>query len=143
MDDKREPIALARERYQMRKKRPTRELVHDEVEDALTQEFHDLQVIVSNLEQKMKQVDREIAGLLTTLQQLEANITDKNSALGLDMKCIEMRAAGSVASTNASRASSSMLALQQKIDNMESQLVDARKSRMMMEQQLGQLKSQV
>lgn len=45
IDSKREPIALARQRYHMRKQRPVRELVHDEVEDALTQEFHDLQVL--------------------------------------------------------------------------------------------------
>ena len=31
IDAKKEPIALARHRYQMRKQRPTRELVHDEV----------------------------------------------------------------------------------------------------------------
>lgn len=30
IDAKREPMALARQRYQMRKQRPTRELVHDE-----------------------------------------------------------------------------------------------------------------
>lgn len=52
-------------------------------------------------------------------------------------------AAGSVAGSAASRASSSLLALQQKIDTMEHQLVDARKSRRNMETQLTSLKSSI
>jgi len=142
MDSKREPMALARQRYQMRKQRPTRELVHDEVEDALTQEFHDLQVIVNNMEQKIKGVEREIQVLNANMQQLDANIVDKASALSLDTQCMDLRVAGSVAgSVVSSRASNgSMQVLQQKIDSMEHQLTDARKSRQQMETKLTSLK---
>jgi predicted nuclease with TOPRIM domain len=91
VDAKAEPLALARHRYQLRKQRPTRELVHDEVEDALTQEFHDLQVICSNLDTKMKQVNKEISCLQTTLDSLENNVGDKDSAFHLDMACLDIK----------------------------------------------------
>lgn len=93
IDGKREPIALARQRYHMRKQRPVRELVHDEVEDALTQEFHDLQVIVNNLQMKMKQQNAEISQLHATLAHLEGNINDKANAGALDQQCLDIRRA--------------------------------------------------
>lgn len=151
VDAKAEPLALARHRYQLRKQRPTRELVHDEVEDALTQEFHDLQVICSNLDTKMKQVNKEISCLQTTLDSLENNVGDKDSAFHLDMACLDIKAPTSIASTmrtvgtnksgkTSGTKASTVKELQDKIDKMESQLSDARQSREHMEHEVESLK---
>ncbi|KAK3243208.1 hypothetical protein CYMTET_47127 [Cymbomonas tetramitiformis] len=136
--DKKEPLALARQRYQMRKQRPSRELVHDEVEDALTQEFKDLQVIVQNLEAKLKQVKKEIDTLESNKHQLELNIKDKAKALSLDKQCIQMEVS-SQASAASTRASQAAL-LQSKIAAMEAELQTAKSSRENMEDQMRVMK---
>jgi len=134
---KKEPLALARQRYQLRKSRPNRELVHDEVEDALTQEFRDLQVIVQNLEQKLSQVNKEIVQLEANQRRLAANINDKDQAYQLDAQVLSMQAAASVAGSNASGAAAAM---QSKIDSMERDLAEVRRSRVTMQAKLDTLK---
>uniref|UniRef100_A0A7S0QYA8 Tektin n=1 Tax=Pyramimonas obovata TaxID=1411642 RepID=A0A7S0QYA8_9CHLO len=143
---KSEPLALARHRYQLRKQRPTRELVHDEVEDALTQEYQDLQTICNNLEMKMAQVNKEIASLSTTLASLESTVDDKDCAFSLDMQCLDLKAPTSIACSSVRTGrtkSSAIMALQDKIEKMESQLSDARSQRMHMESEIESVKREV
>ena len=80
------PLALTQQRYSLRRTRPSRELVQDEVEDALTQELTSLHFIQTNISRKIAAVDREIAHLHLTARQLEANLADKSSVLELDTR---------------------------------------------------------
>jgi len=139
LDEKKAPLALGKQRYAIRRNRPERELVHDEVEDALTAEFNDLRFITQQLAEKLKAVNREILHLRSAAEELKSNIADKAAALSMDEACLsQVENARSTASV-ASFATSTRSATAQRIEELEQSLMEARDSRQRMETQLNSL----
>ena len=143
LTEKMEPLALGRQRYQMRHARPSREKVHDEVEDALYSEFNDLKYVCAQLEKKIAAVKGEHARLAGHAAMLEANIKDKNDALAADRAVLYLDDAASDAASSVyehsimSRSSvGSRAAAVDKITKLEAELEAARAERMRMESEL-------
>jgi hypothetical protein len=130
----------------MRHARPTREKVHDEVEDALSSEFNDLKFVCAQLEKKVAAVKGESSRLGAHAAVLEANIKDKTDALGADRAVLYLDDNGDAASSAASSvyAHSAMTsssvgsraATVDRIAKLEAELDAARAGRMRMESQL-------
>lgn len=140
---KMEPLALGKQRYHMRHARPAREKVHDEVEDALSSEFNDLNYICSQLEKKIAAVNGERARLAAHAAVLEANVADKTNALAADRAVLYLDDAAETASNAASSvyahssASGSSVGSRamaaDRIAKLEGELDAARAARMRME----------
>jgi len=143
LEEKQAPLALGRTRYQMRHQRPQRELVHDEVEEALTSELNDLKFVCASIEKKLAAVKKEIARLMAHAATLEANIQDKHDALGVDSAVLHLDDRASVASSKFAPSSvgSRRSATTAKIDALEQELYAARESRRAMEQELELVKT--
>jgi hypothetical protein len=75
-------------RAQVRRARPSRETVNDEVEAALAREVAHLASITQQLSDKVAAVDREIATLDMASAQLHENIRDKDEALRIDERMV-------------------------------------------------------
>ena len=151
--DKRDPLLLAQQRYVMRKERPGRELVHDEVEDALSSEVQELKYIIKNLQEKIRLVNKELAALRASESQLLANIADKDRAYDLDARCLMldgrrtmseappptdiMSAIGATTMGGTTSASNTL----QRIEELESELNAARENRADMEKTVRTLKA--
>jgi hypothetical protein len=141
------PLALGRQRYQMRHARPAREKVHDEVEDALSSEFNDLRFVSVQLERKIAAVTGESSRLHAHAVVLRANIKDKTEALAADravlalddrddaMSMVSSVYQHSVVSAGGSAVGSRVGAVE-RIAALETELEAARAGRMMMESEL-------
>lgn len=146
LEDKQEPLALGRQRYEMRHARPDREKVADEVEGALASEFNDLNYVCSQLEKKIALVKGEIARLTAHAASLQANINDKAGALVADRAVLHLddnidtvsEAATSIYAHSAvSRASGASRAdAMDRIAKLEAELDSVRAGRMKMEEKL-------
>ncbi|KAG2451831.1 hypothetical protein HYH02_003607 [Chlamydomonas schloesseri] len=148
LDDKRGPLAQARERLAVRKARPCRETVNDEVETALAKEVAHLAAVTQQLSDKVSAVDREIAALDATAAQLEANIADKDDALRVDERVVLLdgrinlaqRPPTSVASFAVSDVSAPRTQTLARIRELEASLTSARREREAMESSIRQLR---
>jgi|AntAceMinimDraft_5_1070358.scaffolds.fasta_scaffold04357_2 hypothetical protein len=141
------PLALGRQRYQMRHARPAREKVHDEVEDALSSEFNDLRFVSVQLERKIAAVTGESSRLHAHAVVLRANIKDKTEALAADRAVLALDHRDdarsmvssvyqhSVVSAGGSAVGSRVGAVE-RIAALETELEAARAGRMMMESEL-------
>ena len=121
----------------IRRQRPDRELVHDEVEDALKSEFNDLHYISHQLEAKLKAVNKEIAHLQMTAAQLELNIEDKVAALNMDSSVLKLSPGPP---SMASRATSTRSMTLEKINALEASLAETGQSRIKLEKELEDMK---
>mmetsp|Transcript_28996 Transcript_28996/g.53289 ORF Transcript_28996/g.53289 Transcript_28996/m.53289 type:complete len:519 (-) Transcript_28996:325-1881(-) len=88
LESKKGPLAQAKERLSVRKVRPTRENVSDEVESALAKEVAHLAIVTASLRQKVHSVDKEIEALDLASTMLNENIKDKSSALNVDEQVV-------------------------------------------------------
>lgn len=145
--EKMEPLALGRQRYQMRHARPAREKVHDEVEDALSSEFNDLKFVCAQLEKKIAAVKGESARLGAHAAALEANIKDKVGASATDRAVLYLQDGADAASVAASSvyvhsavsgvsSVGSRAVAVERIAKLEAELDAARAGRMRMESEL-------
>lgn len=141
--EKMEPLALGRQRYEMRHARPAREKVHDEVEDALSSEFNDLRFVCAQLEKKIAAVKGESARLSAHAATLEANIKDKVGALATDRAVLYLEDDADATSVAASSvyvhsavSVGSRAATVDRIDKLEAELDAARAGRARMEAEL-------
>ena len=149
--DKREPLMLAQQRYMMRKERPGRELVHDEVEDALSQEVQELKYIIKNLNEKIRLVGRETSALRASEAQLVANIADKNRSYDMDARCLMLDGRPTLSAVPPATVATTLMATtaagtQQsntmaRIEELEEELEAARNSRQAMESTVHSLKA--
>ncbi len=88
LEAKRGPLAQAKERFALRRQRPCRETVQDDVEAALTREIAHLNAVTSQLHDKVVSVDKELDALALASAMLEDNLKDKMAALALDERCV-------------------------------------------------------
>lgn len=88
LEAKRGPLQQAKERYALRRARPCRETVQDEVEAALAKEIAHLNSVTKQLADKMNSVDKELGQLDVTAAMIEDNIRDKDSAINLDERMV-------------------------------------------------------
>ncbi|KAG2492894.1 hypothetical protein HYH03_008808 [Edaphochlamys debaryana] len=148
LEAKRGPLAQARERLAVRRARPCRETVNDEVEAALAREVANLSAMTQQLSDKVNAVDREIAALDLAAAQLTDNIGDKDEALRIDERTVMLdgrinlsqRPPSSVASFAMSDMSAPRTATLQRIRELEASLTQARRERENMESSIRQLK---
>ncbi|GFR49244.1 hypothetical protein Agub_g11258 [Astrephomene gubernaculifera] len=148
LEAKRGPLAQARERLAVRKARPCRETVNDEVEAALAREVAHLASITQQLSEKVNAVDREIAALDASAAQLADNIKDKDDALRIDERMVMLdgrinlvqRPPSSVASFAVSEMSMPRTQTLARIRELEASLSAARREREGMESSIRQLK---
>lgn len=84
------PLKITLQRYQTRIQRPDRELVHDEVEHALKEQYESLHACVEALQEQLNQVQRNLDQLERTKGELDADIADKNENLEIEKQCHTM-----------------------------------------------------
>ncbi|KAJ9526461.1 hypothetical protein QJQ45_009945 [Haematococcus lacustris] len=88
LEAKRGPLLQAKERFALRKARPDRETVQDDVEAALRNEIAHLNAATSQLSNKVSSVDKELENLEVAAAMLSDNLRDKQGALALDERCV-------------------------------------------------------
>ncbi|KXZ52634.1 hypothetical protein GPECTOR_9g679 [Gonium pectorale] len=151
LEAKRGPLAQARERLAVRRARPCREAVNDEVEAALAREVAHLASITQQLSDKISAVDKEISALDASANQLTDNIRDKDEALRIDERMVMLdgrinvaqRPPSSVASFALSEMSAPRTQTLARIRELEASLGAARLEREGMESSLRQLKESI
>ncbi|EFJ41053.1 hypothetical protein VOLCADRAFT_68705 [Volvox carteri f. nagariensis] len=151
LEAKRGPLAQARERLAVRRARPSRETVNDEVEAALAREVAHLASITQQLSDKIAAVDKEIASLDMAAAQLNENIRDKDEALRIDERMVMLdgrinlaqRPPSSVASFAVSEMSAPRTQTLSRIRELEASLTMARREREGMESSIRQLKESI
>ncbi|GLC70283.1 hypothetical protein PLESTF_000955000, partial [Pleodorina starrii] len=151
LEAKRGPLAQARERLAVRRARPSRETVNDEVEAALAREVAHLASITQQLSDKISAVDKEIAALDMASAQLHENIRDKDEALRIDERMVMLdgrinlgqRPPSSVASFAVSDMSAPRTQTLARIRELEASLTMARREREGMESSIRQLKESI
>eukprot|EP00232_Nephroselmis_pyriformis_P005562 CAMPEP_0182911454 /NCGR_PEP_ID=MMETSP0034_2-20130328/36927_1 /TAXON_ID=156128 /ORGANISM="Nephroselmis pyriformis, Strain CCMP717" /LENGTH=488 /DNA_ID=CAMNT_0025047977 /DNA_START=22 /DNA_END=1488 /DNA_ORIENTATION=- len=146
--EKQPHLALGQQRYLVRKTRPDREMVHDEVETALQQELTDIAHICKQLEAKLSVVGKEMAHLGQQRSVLKSNLKGKDTALEMDKKCLLLdgRAdidAASVISCATSVRSRARSVTLEKIEALEMELEAARSSRVDMEKTVSTLRESI
>ncbi len=148
LESKRGPLLQAKERFAARKARPERELVQDEVEAALAKEIMHLNSVTAQLSFKLGAVDKEINSLGLAAETIEANIRDKAAALSLDEQMAMMDGRlnlntappSSVASAASSGLSAAREATLRRINDLEHDLMTARREREVLEANVLHLK---
>lgn len=100
-----EPALVVRKRLAVRRARPDRERVRDDVEEALEQELRTLTTARDSLEAKFSALMREIARLEAAEAALLKDFTEKQAALELDIDCLDLESVQTSvsASRNANR----------------------------------------
>mmetsp|Transcript_29385 Transcript_29385/g.56414 ORF Transcript_29385/g.56414 Transcript_29385/m.56414 type:complete len:450 (+) Transcript_29385:217-1566(+) len=88
--EKMAPLNLAKQRYDTRSKKPQREVILDEVEHALSLQYSELKVCVSELQAKVCAVNEHIASLEKTKVELKLNIQDKSRNILMDQQIHSM-----------------------------------------------------
>ncbi|KAJ9525818.1 hypothetical protein QJQ45_009311 [Haematococcus lacustris] len=162
LEAKRGPLSQAKERFALRKARPDRETVQDDVEAALRNEIAHLNAATSQLSNKVSSVDKELENLEVAAAMLSDNLRDKQGALALDERCVLLDGRinittpppPSVASVSSgdqatavclqlavSNASSAHSATLRRIAMLEGELLTARREREALEGSVGQLKA--
>ncbi|KAL6762725.1 Tektin family-domain-containing protein [Haematococcus lacustris] len=149
LEAKRGPLLQAKERFALRKARPDRETVQDDVEAALRNEIAHLNAATSQLSNKVSSVDKELENLEVAAAMLSDNLRDKQGALALDERCVLLDGRinittpppPSVASLAVSNASSAHSATLRRIAMLEGELLTARREREALEGSVGQLKA--
>mmetsp|Transcript_17183 Transcript_17183/g.20673 ORF Transcript_17183/g.20673 Transcript_17183/m.20673 type:complete len:451 (-) Transcript_17183:248-1600(-) len=84
------PLRITLQRYETRIQRPDRELVHDEVEHALKDQYESLHTSVMQLQEQLNKVNKHLDDLESSKAQLDADIADKNENLDMDKQCHSM-----------------------------------------------------
>lgn len=87
MEEKHEPLSLARSRLQVRLSRPMAEQVRDEAERSLEREVADLENSIALLHTEMHRLNADMANMQKQRARLEMDLKDKKDALGLEMEC--------------------------------------------------------
>ena len=89
--DKSVPLDMVSKRLDLRKTRPPREQVRDEVEEALEDEYKKLIAVITKLEKKLASVDAELDRLTALTVAVSLDIDDKSLAMTLDRKCVDLQ----------------------------------------------------
>eukprot|EP00238_Polyblepharides_amylifera_P003647 CAMPEP_0196580214 /NCGR_PEP_ID=MMETSP1081-20130531/27820_1 /TAXON_ID=36882 /ORGANISM="Pyramimonas amylifera, Strain CCMP720" /LENGTH=447 /DNA_ID=CAMNT_0041900033 /DNA_START=301 /DNA_END=1644 /DNA_ORIENTATION=+ len=84
------PLKITWQRYQTRAQRPDRELVHDEVEHALKEQYEALHATVEAMHLQLEQVSQHLKDLLSTKAQMDADIADKTETVEMERQCHAM-----------------------------------------------------
>ena len=158
------PAALAKHRYMLRKTRPHREMVQDEVENALLEELNTLQSHTLVLMKQAGALDGQIELLTVAAQQLEANLQDKRHGEEVDMECamLDGRSVVTRPRTAASSVVSSMFSVDggrskigshasvrsstaalNRLDMLEKELCQARNDRAQMESSISAIQAEL
>eukprot|EP01064_Diplonema_japonicum_P009288 TRINITY_DN16769_c0_g1_i1.p1 TRINITY_DN16769_c0_g1~~TRINITY_DN16769_c0_g1_i1.p1 ORF type:complete len:454 (+),score=78.12 TRINITY_DN16769_c0_g1_i1:46-1407(+) len=113
------PLSVVAQRLGLRRKRPNREAIRDNVEEALEMELAKLKQTMDALHHKLDIIDTEYGRLARLKRQLEQDLNNKTTALtqdkkalALDLNCIRSNASssrhGSEKSANTARSSTSL-----------------------------------
>ncbi|KAF5829855.1 Tektin family-domain-containing protein [Dunaliella salina] len=149
LEAKRGPLMQSKERYEMRKARPDRESVQDDVERALAREIAHLHAVTAQINQKANAIDKELENLEVAAATIEDNIRDKESALALDRKMVLLDGRpgvntpppSSIASYPSTQLSAAKTQTLRRIGDLEGELSAAKREREMLENSISQLKS--
>ncbi|GAX74150.1 hypothetical protein CEUSTIGMA_g1599.t1 [Chlamydomonas eustigma] len=148
LESKRGPLMQAKERFAARKARPERELVADDVEAALAREIAHLNAVTSQLSHKLGAVDKEINSLDLAAMTLEDNIRDKEAALSVDEQVVMLDGRINLTSpppssvgSNTSNLSAAREATLRRIQDLEGDLISARREREALEANVAHLKA--
>lgn len=147
LEAKRGPLQQAKDRFNARKARPVREHVQDDVEAALANEIANLNAITQQLSIKVNLVDKEIAQLDLTASMLEDNIRDKSNALSTDERMVLLDGRinlntppPSTVLSGLSGVSNARTQTLQRIQQLEGDLVTARREREGLERNISNIK---
>lgn len=90
LEEKKEPTLKAMQRLLIRQQRPPRERVDDEAHKALVIELRNLTSISSQLQEKIKTMDRDIKKLEEKMCMIDENLRGKSAGWKVDEQCILM-----------------------------------------------------
>lgn len=159
LEDKKAPTLQAMHRLLLRKQRPHRERVDDEAHKALVTELRNLTTISSQLQDKIKAMNREIRHLEDKMRMIDENLQGKSASWKVDEQCIMLDGRVSVsrcpssvgASVGGSIASQRSVAsdrsvrsdIMARITQLEKELTLARQDRIGMEATVQKLQDEV
>eukprot|EP01012_Entosiphon_sulcatum_P034546 TRINITY_DN43834_c0_g1_i1.p1 TRINITY_DN43834_c0_g1~~TRINITY_DN43834_c0_g1_i1.p1 ORF type:complete len:475 (-),score=107.05 TRINITY_DN43834_c0_g1_i1:39-1463(-) len=87
---KERPLTVVLQRLSLRRHRPARECVHDAAADALQEELAELKNIVSQLQQKLRQLEGQEERLHSLRRQITIDIEDKEAALEVERQVADL-----------------------------------------------------
>ena len=90
LDDKKGPLEIGLRRHKLRQIRPSRELIHDEVEKALITEVMSIEAATASMDAKLSTVEKELLRLKQHAHAISENIRDKETAALVDEKCLNI-----------------------------------------------------
>lgn len=90
LDDKKGPLEIGLRRHKLRQIRPSRELIHDEVEKALITEVMGIEAATASMDSKLSTVEKELLRLKQHAHAISENIRDKEMAAEVDEKCLNI-----------------------------------------------------
>eukprot|EP01064_Diplonema_japonicum_P004503 TRINITY_DN12960_c0_g1_i1.p1 TRINITY_DN12960_c0_g1~~TRINITY_DN12960_c0_g1_i1.p1 ORF type:complete len:505 (+),score=81.12 TRINITY_DN12960_c0_g1_i1:42-1517(+) len=90
LEDKQAPLSVLQQRVAVRKLRPAREAVHDEVEQAMQSELQELLKSVNVLNDKVDSIESEMRKLKANKKFLSVDLRDKDRTLRVDKKCLDL-----------------------------------------------------
>lgn len=84
------PLQITWQRYRARSQRPERELVHDEVEHALKEQYEALHASLESMKQQLSHVTAHLGEVLKIQADLDTNVADKIETIEMDRHCYAM-----------------------------------------------------
>lgn len=84
------PLQITYQRYMSRAQRPERELVHDEVEHALKEQYEALYASVEAMNHQLTQVSKHLEDLIRTKAEMDSSISDKQETVEMERQCYAM-----------------------------------------------------
>ena len=90
LDEKKGPLEIGLRRHKLRQIRPSRELIHDEVEKALVHEVCAIESATASMDAKLNTVEKELLRLKQHAHAISENIRDKETAAAVDERCLNI-----------------------------------------------------
>lgn len=90
LEEKKGPLEIGLRRHKLRQIRPSRELIHDEVEKALVHEVCAIERASASMDAKLNTVEKELLRLKQHAHAISENIRDKETAAAVDERCLNI-----------------------------------------------------